>query len=82
MSPVDATPYLTASPWRRPYDLGMLFRQQPDIFAPSKPVTQANSGVVIGWRVDEKGQFITREVPKSKASKNNPNTGGFFGWHG
>jgi hypothetical protein len=70
--PIDPAPYTTPTQWRAPYNLGMLFRQQPDILTAGKPEVQENSGALLAvltrTGTDGKVEKIVRKVPKSKAS--------------
>ncbi len=69
ISAKDALDLNHSQRWQRAIDLGVNFRDRPEILAPGKPMVQSNRGLMMTYLIDDKGDRVTRMVPKSKIRK-------------
>lgn len=53
--------------WRRPFDFGLSFRNQPNILRPDKPVVQLNRAPLRLFKTDLDGKRIVRKVRGGEA---------------
>ncbi|MFO0944842.1 MAG: hypothetical protein U1D30_02680 [Planctomycetota bacterium] len=63
----DTTPLEFGQKWRRPFDFGLSFRNQPQILRPNKPVVQLNRAPLRLFKTDLNGKRIVRKVRGGEA---------------
>lgn len=65
--PVDPQAFHLRKELRRPFDLGMTFRKEPEILKAGPPIVQSNRALFAVYKSDLEGKRITRKVRKSDA---------------